>query len=333
MSVEAELPQAVRAGQLEDLYEKQLLPRLASLEELRRKARNLVTLAGLGAAVFVVSIFAFDSLPRGIAVAGPGLGGALALCAGILGNRCWRAYRKQFKQDIVREVFLLVDPGLVYVPDRHISEETYKHSELYLNQVDRFTGDDYVSGTRGETEFEFSEIHAEYKTESRDSKGNTRTTWHTIFRGIFFHADFHKHIQSETFVLPDTAEGWLGKTVGQFFQSKNFRRDELVRLEDEEFERSFCVYSDDQIDARYILTPDMMRRILDLKRKVGRKVALAFKGSRVYVAVSYAEELFEPKLYGSGIEFAHVRTFHAILEDTLGIVDDLNLNTRIWTKR
>ena len=48
-------------------------------------------------------------------------------------------------------------------------------------------------GKIGSTQVEFSEIHAEYKTEYRDSKGRRRVNWHTIFKGLLFSVDFNKH--------------------------------------------------------------------------------------------------------------------------------------------
>ncbi len=52
----------------------------------------------------------------------------------------------------------------------------------------------------GYTAVEFSQVHAQYKTESSrtDSDGHTETDehWHTIFKGIFFIADFNKHFNT-----------------------------------------------------------------------------------------------------------------------------------------
>ena len=71
-------------------------------------------------------------------------------------------------------------------------------------------------------------------------------------------ADFNKNFNGHTVVLPDTAEKILGK-FGQSLQSMS-SRGELVKLEDPEFEKEFCVYGDDQVEARYILSPALMKR-------------------------------------------------------------------------
>ena len=69
----------------------------------------------------------------------------------------------------------------------------------------RYTGDDYVKGKIGDTYIEFSEIHSEYKTQN-----NKQTTWHIIFKGLFFIANFNKNFKSETLVLPDVAQKAFG---------------------------------------------------------------------------------------------------------------------------
>jgi len=53
-------------------------------------------------------------------------------------------------------------------------------------------------------------------------------------------------------------------------------RVERARLENTEFESLFEVYSTDQVEARYLLTPRFMERIMDVQRQLGRELRLAF---------------------------------------------------------
>ena len=69
-----------------------------------------------------------------------------------------------------------------------------------------------------------------------------------------------------TLLYPDTAEKMFGK-FGQSLQSLNGKmahggRD-VVKLEDPEFEKEFVVYAHDQVEARYVLSPSLMRRLLE----------------------------------------------------------------------
>lgn len=240
-------------------------------------------------------------------------------------------YKRDFKNEVVRSVIEAYREGIRYDPVGYVSEGSFRESGLFTKGIDRYRGEDYVTGTVDKTEFSFSEIHAEYKTTTRDSKGRRSTQWHTIFKGVFFIADFHKEFRTKTVVLPDTAEKMFG-FLGQKLQSMNFLRGSLIKLEDAEFEREFCVYGDDQVEARYILSPSLMRRILELKQTFGSKIYVAFVNSKVFVGISCSRDRFEPRLFREVNDLSLIREYIADLEMIVGIVEALNLNTRIWSK-
>ena len=134
-------------------------------------------------------------------------------------------------------------------------------------------------------------------------------------------------------VLPDTAQKLFGNWLGNLFQSWNFTRDDLIKLEDPEFERLFVVYGTDQIEARYILSTSLMKRIVDFKKKTGKTIHLSFINNEIYVAVSYNKNLFEPKIFKTLLDFNVIREYYSDLQLALGIIEELNLNTRIWSKQ
>jgi len=112
----------------------------------------------------------------------------------------------------------------------------------------------------------------------------------------------------------------------------NLVRDELIKLDDPEFEKYFVVYSNDQVGARYILSTSLMKRIVDFKKSSNRNIYLSFVGSMVFVGISYSRSLFEPRIFRTLLDFEPIREYFEDLRLAIGIVDDLNLNTRIWTK-
>ncbi len=242
----------------------------------------------------------------------------------------WEAYVARFKGEIIAEILRFISPTLQYQSGAGFPVGAYQESGIFPRRTDRYKGDDYVSGTVGATALRFSEVHAEYKTEYR-VKGRRHEKWHTIFRGLFFQADFNKHFSARTYVLTDVAEKWLGTLIGQALQGSH-QSAERVKLEDPVFEKEFVVHGTDQIEARYILTPALMTRLVEFKKKAGRAVQFSFIGSHVYVAIPYSEELFEPRLYRSGVSIERIQGYYDALAITVSIVEDLSLNTRIWTK-
>ena len=93
------------------------------------------------------------------------------------------------------------------------------------------------------------------------------------------------------------------------------------------------MYSDDQVESRYILSPSLMERILSFKKQTKKSIQLSFIDSRLYVTVPYSKALFEPKLFGEMIDFSDVQEYHNDLGLVISIAETLNLNTRIWTKK
>lgn len=238
------------------------------------------------------------------------------------------AYVTRYKAKVLTAVTKEVQPKMNFRPHEGISKALFKSSGIDSSRIDRYQSEDLFLGEVGETEVYFSEVKAERKDTSRDSDGKTKTTWHTVFDGIFFMADFHKEFDTWVTVMPDFAEksfGWFGKKLQNFGGN-------VVRLENPEFEQAFVVRGGDQVAARYILTPDMQERLLELRRFHGTSVKLAFKDSRVILTFDSRDNWFEPDFHKPSNDLRQIEGFVMELQSCCAIVEILNLNTRIWTK-
>jgi len=312
-------------------YNTELQPILKELEEerigsMRKTGIGATVILGIAA---ILAAFILNASLSPVALLIP-----LVIGAALVGGAWWlftKDFKQHFKNSLIRQVIQYVDPSLAYTPAGKISRYEFESSTLFKHRIDRYRGEDLVDGQIDKTKIRFSELHAEYKTTSTDSKGRRKTHWHTIFKGLFFIADFNKHFHGRTVVLPDSAEKLFGR-LGKKLQEWNLSRDDLINMEDVDFEKEFVVYGTDQIEARYILSTALMRRILEFKRKMKVPVHMAFVNSDLYMAISIKKNMFEPRLLRKILDFEIVRDY---LEDVIlavGIVEDLNLNTRIWTK-
>lgn len=317
-------------SELADFYSRELLPALRLLEEKRKKIARGYFITGGVVILTLLSLFPFGIIERGLwwILIFPCI---FVIVFGIYTYNLNAAYTSEFKYTVIARLVKFLDDSLEYTWKGSIALEDYYTSKIFLQHVDRYNGDDLVSGKLDKTAIAFSELHSEYKTESVDSKGNRHTQWHTIFKGLFFIADFNKDFKGCTVVLPDTAEKLFG-FLGNMFQKMNVARGKLIKLEDPEFEKAFVVYGDDQIIARYILSTSLMERMLEFKRKTGKQVYFSFVQSKVYIAIPYNRSLFEPKIFSTLLDFNVIREYFEDLAHATGIVDDLNLNTRIWSK-
>jgi hypothetical protein len=312
------------------LYRSNLAPVLRDLEPGRK---TLLTLFWTGVAFLLASVPGFVLLSRTgqpvyLLAAAPFAIAALYQFYRFSEKK--RDYTAEFKNCVIRELVALIDPHLEYYPHRHIAEEDYRESDIFRDRIDRFQGDDLVEGALGATRLRFSELLHQEKHETTDAKGRRRTRWETVFKGIFFIADFNKHFLGRTYVVPDGRESFLG--IGKLFEKWSFGRGEIVALENPEFEKLFTVYGSDQVEARYILSPSLMERLVSFRNKANTRVHISFIHSKLFVALSVGRNLFEPKIFSSGVQSEYLREYFRYLALVAGIVDDLNLNLRIWGK-
>ncbi len=305
--------------ELMDFYYSVLMPDINVLENERKeilKKFAMISVAAIGLIALLIVLKCWWWVPTLAALAWIGAYFLLT-----------EDYVKKFKDKIIHKIIHFIDEGLNYIKEGFVPRANFLECCIFKHKPDRYAGDDFVSGRVGSTNIAFSEIHAEYVT----GHGRNRT-WHTIFKGLFFVGDFNKHFTGRTVVLPDTAERIFGH-IGTLFQSWNVKRDDLVKLEDPEFEKFFAVYGTDQIQSRYILSTSLMKRITDFRKKTKRNMYLSFIGTKIFVAISYEKDLFEPNVFRTLRNFNAIQEYFNDLQVAIGISEHLNLNTRIWTKK
>lgn len=229
---------------------------------------------------------------------------------------------KSFKNTIIKKIVVFLDESFTYTENCYIDLPLFLSCNLLLTQPNSYSGGNLVSGRIGATNFEFSDIHAAFET---------RDKMYPLFDGIFFVADFNKNFDGSTQVIPDREEKFLGN-LANIMQSFDIEYGELVKLEDPEFEKQFVVYGDNQITSRYILSTDLMRRILEFKNKIGVDIYLSFVNSNIFIAIPCSNDLFKPGILRKLTNFDRIEKYFLFLQLFMGIVEDLNLNTRIWGK-
>ncbi|HMJ68274.1 MAG TPA: DUF3137 domain-containing protein [Cyclobacteriaceae bacterium] len=323
----------INAAEFKSFYDRELLPSLQNLEGDRKKLINgSYKYIAIGLIPFAISV---------VLAGGNVLDASwIALAVGIVLSAIvffFLNYKKigeiqsRFKSEVIAKMVKAIDPSLSYQANGKISDYDYHKSKLYLSQINKYKGDDLVTGTVGKTAIRFSELLTQMEKETTDSKGNKSKSVTTIFKGLFFVGDFNKKFIGETIVLPDTAENLFG-SLGTMLQKWNVQRDQLVKMEDPEFEKAFAVYGTDQVEARYILSTSLMQRILQFKQKTRSNMSMSFIANEVFIGVPLRENLFEAPFFSSMVKYERIESFNKYLVLFIGIVEDLNLNTRIWTK-
>lgn len=309
-------------SELTDFYYKNLFPTLERLEADRKSLRHRIIVIG----VIYTLVTAFIAYELGTAFDIIAFG-YIALGA-IIYKFLVHDYTHEFKMSVIKPLIHSIDDKLLYSSETHVSEYLFNHSKLF-SEPDRTSGNDYVKGVIDGINIQFSDIHAEKK--NQNSKG--KDSWSTIFQGLFLVADFNKHFEGETVILPDTAQNTFGDIIGHWLQSNNMARDELVKMDDPEFEKEFVIYSTNQIEARYILSHSLMQKLLQFKHKSKHSLHISFIGSNIYMAIEYNKDLFEPSIFRSLLEYKVAMEYVQTLHLAIGVIQELKLNQKLWSKR
>lgn len=232
-------------------------------------------------------------------------------------------YAIKYKQTVLPVIIDFFEQNLTYSLEKYIGRIFFLESKLFNKSPTQYTGQDLITGKIGSTDISFSFVKAikEY------NKG-----FDIIFNGLFYMADFNKNFKGSLFILPDIMRKYFGNW-GEMVQERKNDYGELIKLENPEFEKLFSVYGSNQVEARYILSPDLMNRIVDFANKIGKDFYISFVNSKVFIAIPYESNILDPNIDSLPLGYNQLAEYYENMKLFISIVENLNLNTRIWNKQ
>ena len=266
------------------VYFEKIRPELSFREADRTKAETRAKqFTGFGVlAAVIVAVAAIVFLRNPVFAA---LGGIAGIGLHSFGRQELKSINNKAKLLIVDEVTQAFDLAYTLSPAQPPVVREFQSLKLLPN-YDRSKFEDGLAGKRQGAPFEFFEAHLERKETTTDSKGRSRTQYVTVFKGQCLIVHFPKKFHGVTKVFRDAGIFNVFKGLG--------RHEDRVRLEDPKFEKAFEVVSTDQVEARFLLTPDFMERLLMLEEAFhGGKLRCAFSGDELFVCLE-GGDLFEP---------------------------------------
>lgn len=312
---------------LKQFYDTALINDLNVLEEKRKKiAHKLVFIGIVLLGIAGILFFPLQQYTDGI-----------LWCFVILFVVClaiWSAifdflrkdYTKEFEVKIIHKVVRFLDESLIYSKNSCILEPTFKASQIFQEKHDEYRGHSLVSGEIDENIIEFSRI-----TAKRIVGGRTRVFLPPVFCGLFIVGKFNKSFSGRTVVMPHS-HNILSGTAGKILSPWERKRDPLIKLDYPEFEQLFVIHSDNPTHTRDLLQIDLMRKIIDFKKKKEKLFYLSFIGSNIFVAVSEWTDPLTANLFVTLPKFEPIQSYFENIQFVMGIVDELNSNSRIWSK-
>ena len=177
--------------------------------------------------------------------------------------------------------------------------------------------EDMIIGTRAGADFSLVECKL---TETQGSGKNRRTV--TKFQGLLVHVQYPDKFLGRTLIARD---GWWkrGKQVSGLTK---------VDLVSKELEDAFTVYSNDQVEARSLLTPDRMERLIALERHFkGGKLRGVFDAGHLTIALEAKDQFEAGSVFKTLVD--PTRYVQTLIE--IGLLCDLidGFLTRDWYKQ
>lgn len=308
------------------LYRGRLQPQIAKLEVERKTIKAkiviLIFFTSLIVAGVLLKLYQLETVYQHRPPQGPIQLSVIILILTIIGaiiyyKQLTKNFRRVFKRQIIKEIFNILLPDCQLNPEQSVDRHNVIKSKLINPSFNGFKGEDYIKGKMGEIDLEFSELNL---TKTTGSGKHKRTV--TIFKGLFF-ACYSKQAGHEKrkplIIRADLAERVFGSVIGRFWQKLakfelHLENMQLVHLEDAQFEKNFVVYAEDQIEARVILNPMIMKRLQKFAQEFKHKFEVSFIDHQLFFIIHSNKNHFEPNIFSEVIRWKDVVEVYEIFE-------------------
>jgi hypothetical protein len=75
-----------------------------------------------------------------------------------------------------------------------------------------------------------------------------------------------------------------------------------------------------------------MKRITEFQRKLSHPIFISFVHNHIHIAIGTGKDLFEPNVLYSLLNYGKAMEYINTLRYTIGIVEELKLNEKLWSK-
>ena len=269
-------------------YRTRLLPRVKNYEKKRIKALNVARIRCLKSIPIIIVLLGIILAISNSDVLRKNTINIFLISVGIISVIVVFIYSSinKYKTSIKGKIFprILEFAGdFVYKPNYSAPFAQYKKYDILppFDPPVSFS-EDYVKGTYNNVNIEFFEARLMRGAHFKGKKA--------VFNGVIAKISVNKKFSSKTVIRAD--KGSFGDWVSGRKLPEN---QEVVRLEDPVFDKLFNVYSNDQIEARYLLTTTFMERLIEVEKAFGsQKIECCFYKQYLVMAIHLIKDWFEP---------------------------------------
>lgn len=168
-----------------------------------------------------------------------------------------------------------------FVPDAGLPVHLFEASGFIKNYNEYISNNSIIGKVENGKDFIISEILVKQVIVGED---NARSET-LLFDGIFGVLDAKKINTFYLDITPDFRNKFANRVVADF--KKMLGNKHVVRLENPEFERYFEVYSDNQIEARKVITLGFMEKLLEVRKNMGQNITIIYVGNKIFFFIQH----------------------------------------------
>lgn len=304
----------------DEIYHNKLLGIIKPYEEKRKKTLLKYIFWALLSVIFIITGFYlhwnlevfFKGLNEEVA-------GYIAVLPSIIGFFMVSVpsiIAKEFENDIKKKVMPQLLSSLKtirWIQEKAITDSFINQSELFTVYNRRYD-DDHFIGKYKNVAIEICETELGYYT-----RCGKNSSYSVRFKGVL------------VCLKPDRTYKGTVLIKKQGLLNTKPKGLEQINLEDIEFEKQFNVYSDDQIEARYVLTTAFMERFKNLAFAFkANKIEASIKNQGILIGLTVKHDLFKvAKLYKPICDYAQFKQMAEEFASILELIEELKMDQNI----
>lgn len=189
-----------------------------------------------------------------------------------------------------------------------------------------FAFKDHVVGKYKNVNFECSTLNVAASNSKNSSSTNQKNT---VFYGQWYVFDLNK-VNFKGRVVATSKLFFTGRSMIQL--GKEDVVDKSVKLENVEFNNSFNIRAQYEQDAFYVLTPQMMEKLLKLKQSYSTPIAFSFVDGKIHLAIFSNKEMFPPIMYSKVSKKKAFELAQKYVDNLILPIETLDLDKKLFLK-
>ena len=234
----------------------------------------------------------------------------------------YKATKENAGSKFINKVKRKVYPSFIKLLDTQLNYATSVDAKKSI-QVDKilknifdYTSlnlEDHIWGKYNNADVDIVDFKIAYSNQKTFNNNGKTVLVDELCRGLFFNLKIKKNLTSKIIV---SSNNFISKaTMGR---SK-------VQLETQEFNTRYDAICDDQVEARYFLTPTITERLINFDKN-GKKLCLMAGGNDIFIVLSSAKDFFEFDMTKPITDFSQYANVLSEIKEVLDFIEVLKLN-------